>query len=45
MTGEGVFDKIVSVGMYEHVCLVNMPLYFANIERLLRVGGLVLNHA
>lgn len=44
ITGEGVFDKIVSVGMYEHVGLVNMPRYFANIQRLLRVGGLVLNH-
>jgi cyclopropane-fatty-acyl-phospholipid synthase len=44
IAGEGVFDKIVSVGMYEHVGLVNLPLYFANIRRLLRVGGLALNH-
>ena len=44
IAGEGVFDKIVSVGMYEHVGLVNLPLYFANIRRLLRVGGLVVNH-
>jgi cyclopropane-fatty-acyl-phospholipid synthase len=44
ITGEGVFDKIVSVGMYEHVGLGNLPLYFANIRRLLRVGGLALNH-
>ena len=44
IAGEGVFDKIVSVGMYEHVGLVNLPVYFANIRRLLRVGGLALNH-
>ena len=44
VAGEGVFDKIVSVGMYEHVGLVNLSLYFATIRRLLKVGGLALNH-
>jgi cyclopropane-fatty-acyl-phospholipid synthase len=44
VAGEGVFDKIVSVGMYEHVGLANLPLYFATIRRLLKVGGLNLNH-
>ncbi len=38
------FDKIVSVGMYEHVGIVNLPLYFKTIARLLRPGGLALNH-
>jgi cyclopropane-fatty-acyl-phospholipid synthase len=38
------FDKIVSVGMYEHVGLGNLPLYFATVRRLLRPGGAFLNH-
>jgi cyclopropane-fatty-acyl-phospholipid synthase len=42
--GEAVYDKIVSVGMYEHVGIANLPLYFASIARLLRPGGLALNH-
>ncbi len=42
--GEPEFDKIVSVGMYEHVGLANLPIYFATIARLLRPGGVALNH-
>jgi cyclopropane-fatty-acyl-phospholipid synthase len=42
--GEGVFDKIASIGMFEHVGLKNLPLYFGAIRRLLADGGLVLNH-
>lgn len=42
--GDGSFDKIVSVGMYEHVGRVNLPLYLATIRRLLKEGGLLLNH-
>jgi cyclopropane-fatty-acyl-phospholipid synthase len=38
------FDKIASVGMFEHVGSANMPAYFGKIQRLLRPGGLVLNH-
>jgi len=38
------FDKISSVGMFEHVGQVNMPAYFAKIFRLLKPGGLVMNH-
>lgn len=38
------YDKIASVGMFEHVGQVNMPAYFAKIHRLLRPGGLVMNH-
>ena len=38
------FDKIASVGMYEHVGLKNLPLYFGIVYRLLKPGGLFLNH-
>ncbi len=38
------FDKITSVGMFEHVGLKNLPAYFAKIHSLLKDGGLVLNH-
>lgn len=42
--GSGVFDKIASVGMFEHVGLKNLPVYFGAIRRLLADGGIVLNH-
>jgi len=42
--GEGAFDKIASVGMFEHVGLKNLPVYFGAIRRLLAGGGVVLNH-
>ncbi len=38
------FDKVASVGMVEHVGRPNLPVYFGKIRRLLRPGGLVLNH-
>jgi cyclopropane-fatty-acyl-phospholipid synthase len=38
------FDKISSVGMFEHVGQANMPAYFGKIMRLLKPGGLVMNH-
>jgi cyclopropane-fatty-acyl-phospholipid synthase len=38
------FDKIVSVGMFEHVGRSQMPEYFAQVQRLLKPGGLFLNH-
>lgn len=38
------FDKIASVGMFEHVGRGNLGRYFAKIHRLLRPGGLVMNH-
>ena len=38
------YDKIASVGMFEHVGLKNLPVYFAKIFRLLKPGGLVMNH-
>jgi cyclopropane-fatty-acyl-phospholipid synthase len=42
--GEGVYDKIASVGMFEHVGLDNLPVYFGTVRRLLREKGLFLNH-
>lgn len=44
LEGEGIYDKIVSVGMFEHVGRKNLPLYFAVARRLLKQGGLFLNH-
>jgi cyclopropane-fatty-acyl-phospholipid synthase len=38
------FDKIASIGMFEHVGRANLPRYFATLHRLLRPGGLLLNH-
>ncbi|MET3379183.1 SAM-dependent methyltransferase [Variovorax paradoxus] len=38
------FDKISSVGMFEHVGAANMPTYFRKIHSLLKPGGLVMNH-
>jgi cyclopropane-fatty-acyl-phospholipid synthase len=38
------FDRIASVGMFEHVGRAHLPGYFTQIRRLLRPGGLVLNH-
>lgn len=42
MTGE--FDKVASVGMFEHVGLKNLPVYFQTVQRLLKPRGLFLNH-
>lgn len=42
--GRPHFDKIASVGMVEHVGLKNLPLYFSIAWKLLRPGGLFLNH-
>ncbi len=40
----GRFDKIVSVGMFEHVGPKNYQTYFDAVHRLLRPGGLFLLH-
>lgn len=44
LQGEAKYDKIVSVGMFEHVGLKNLPTYFAITHRMLKPGGLFLNH-
>ena len=38
------FDKIVSVGMFEHVGESHLPEYFGHVWNLLRFGGAFLNH-
>lgn len=38
------WDKIASIGMFEHVGRAMLPTYFAKIARLLRPGGLLMNH-
>jgi cyclopropane-fatty-acyl-phospholipid synthase len=38
------YDKIASVGMFEHVGSANLPAYFAKVRRLLKPGGLLMNH-
>ena len=38
------FDKIASVGMLEHVGRSNLPIYFGKLFRLLKPGGLAMNH-
>jgi len=42
--GEGTFDKVASIGMFEHVGLRNLPVYFGTAARMLRDRGLMLNH-
>jgi cyclopropane-fatty-acyl-phospholipid synthase len=41
---DGPFDKIASIGMYEHVGRSELDAYVATAHRLLRPGGLFLNH-
>ena len=42
--GDGIFDRISSVGMFEHVGLKNLRAYFDVVHRLLKPGGVTLNH-
>jgi cyclopropane-fatty-acyl-phospholipid synthase len=44
IAGEAIYDKVASVGMFEHVGLKNLPLYFTTVRRLLKPQGLFLNH-
>ncbi|MBS68045.1 MAG: SAM-dependent methyltransferase [Pseudomonas sp.] len=41
---DGRFDKVVSVGMFEHVGHANLPLYCQRLFGAVRPGGLVMNH-
>lgn len=38
------YDRIASVGMFEHVGVKNFPTYFGIVKRALKPGGLFLNH-
>ena len=44
LQGDAVYDKVASVGMFEHVGLKNLPVYFSTVHRLLKPAGLFLNH-
>ena len=44
LEGQGVYDKVSSVGMFEHVGLANLPQYNATVHRVLKPNGLFLNH-
>lgn len=41
---DGRFDKVVSVGMFEHVGHANLPVYCQRLFGAVREGGLVMNH-
>ncbi|MGE3922531.1 MAG: class I SAM-dependent methyltransferase [Lautropia sp.] len=41
---DGPYDKISSIGMFEHVGLKNLGGYFQIVARLLREGGIAMNH-
>jgi cyclopropane-fatty-acyl-phospholipid synthase len=44
MTLDGSYDKIASIGMYEHVRIANYEAYFKKMRTLLADGGIFLNH-
>ena len=41
----GQYDKIASIGMYEHIGVKNIPTYLQSVKGLLARDGLFLNHA
>ncbi|WP_186048810.1 SAM-dependent methyltransferase [Burkholderia gladioli] len=41
---EGQFDRITSVGMFEHVGRKNLPGYFTKVRELLADDGVAMNH-
>lgn len=42
--GDASFDRISSIGMFEHVGLKNLRGYFDTVHRLLKPGGIAMNH-
>ena len=42
---EGEFDKVVSVGMHEHIGIANYPTYYETVKRVLKRDGFYLHHA
>ena len=42
---DGKFDKIASIGMFEHLGFANHDAYFSTVRRLLAPGGIYLHHA
>ena len=45
LEGAERFDKISSVGMFEHIGVSHFATYFDTVHRLLKPGGLYLHHA
>jgi cyclopropane-fatty-acyl-phospholipid synthase len=41
---KGEFDKVSSIGMFEHLTEAALPEYFAHVHSVLRPGGAFLNH-
>jgi cyclopropane-fatty-acyl-phospholipid synthase len=44
LPGQEEFDKIVSVGMFEHVGHANLAEYFCTLHEQVKPGGLIMNH-
>ena len=44
LPSDAAYDKVSSIGMFEHVGLKNLPTYTAIVQRVLKRGGLFLNH-
>jgi cyclopropane-fatty-acyl-phospholipid synthase len=44
LDGREPYDRIASIGMFEHVGRAQLGEYFAKIRRLLKPGGVLLNH-
>jgi len=44
ITLDGQYDKISSIGMFEHIGLDNFPDYFNKVNSLLKPRGIFLNH-
>jgi cyclopropane-fatty-acyl-phospholipid synthase len=43
--GEGMFDKVASIGIQEHIGVDNYPKYYETVKRLMKPDGLFLHHA
>lgn len=41
---EHKFDKLASIGMFEHVGRAQLPEYFSRLSNMVRPGGLIMNH-
>jgi cyclopropane-fatty-acyl-phospholipid synthase len=44
LPAETTYDKVSSIGLFEHVGLANMSTYLAAVQRVLHPGGLFWNH-
>jgi cyclopropane-fatty-acyl-phospholipid synthase len=42
---QGRYDRVVSVGMFEHIGRAKFPEYFAHVDRLLKPDGVALIHS